>query len=63
MRHISACTWWQNTTRGPWAHTGEKNGMPFQISTSPSRRPWRPSASDRAARGNTAWRPAERIDR
>ena len=39
--------------RGSGAHTGEKNGMPFQISTSPSRAPCQPIISLNAARGNT----------
>ena len=37
MRHISACTWWRNTTRGHRAQAGEKKGIPFQTSTSASR--------------------------
>ena len=37
--HMSACTWWSTTTLGTVAHRGEKNGMPFQISTRPSGRP------------------------
>ena len=37
--HISAWTWWRKTMRGHRAHNGEKNGMPFQISTRPSGRP------------------------
>ena len=35
------------------AHTGEKNGMPFQISTSASLAPCQPIISLNAARGNT----------
>ena len=54
MRHISACTWWRKTTRGTCAHSGEKNGMPFQISTMPSRAPVRPTRPLSAVRGNTA---------
>ena len=54
MRHISACTWCRNTMRGQRAHHGEKNGMPFQISTRPSRGPVRPMRPDSAVRGNTA---------
>jgi hypothetical protein len=49
--HISAWTWWRKTIFGPRAHTGEKNGMPFQISTRPSRGPARPESSNSAARG------------
>jgi len=37
--HMSAWMWCKNTTRGPVAHSGEKNGMPFQISTRASRLP------------------------
>ena len=43
-----------STTFGPVAHSGEKNGMPFQISTSPSRGPFALRISDRALRGKTA---------
>ena len=39
--HISPWTWCRNVSRGPRAHSGVRNGIPFQISTSPSRRPWR----------------------
>ncbi len=39
--------------RGPFPQTGEKNGMPFQISTRPSRDPCHPIISLNAARGNT----------
>ncbi len=39
--------------RGPLPHTGEKNGMPFQISIRPSREPCQPMSSLNAARGNT----------
>jgi len=49
--------------RGPFPHTGEKNGMPFQISTSPSRDPCQPISSLNAARGKTMYRPALRITR
>ena len=38
---------------GEWAHRGEKKGMPFQISTSPSPEPIRPKAPESAVRGNT----------
>ena len=38
---------------GVRAQSGEKNGMPFQISTSPSRPPCQPIISLNAARGNT----------
>ena len=51
--HISAWTWCSRMIPGPRFHSGEKNGMPFQISTSASRGPWRPINSDPAARGNT----------
>jgi hypothetical protein len=37
--HMSAWMWCKKTMRGPDAQSGEKNGMPFQISTSASRRP------------------------
>ena len=54
MFHISAWTWWRKTIRGQRLHSGEKNGIPFQISTSPSPVPilWRYPAT--AVRGNTA---------
>ena len=53
IRHISACTWCRKTIFGPRAQTGEKNGIPFQISTSPSRGPVRPIAPESAVRGKT----------
>ena len=43
--------WCRNTTRGPRAQTGDPNGMPFQISISPSRGPCRPVSSAATARG------------
>ncbi len=54
MPHISACTWCRKTTRGPRYHSGERKGMPFQISTSasPGRSPMR--RPSQAAPGNTA---------
>ena len=51
--HISAWTWWSITARGPRYQSGEKNGMPFQISSRASDGPWRPVSSEKAARGNT----------
>ena len=54
MRHISACTWWRKTTRAQRAQTGEKNGMPFQISTSPSGLAVRPNRWLSGVRANTA---------
>ena len=39
--------------RGHRAHNGEKNGMPFQISTSPSGLPRRPTSPLSALRGKT----------
>ena len=50
-------------TVGRRAHNGEKNGMPFQISTRPSLAPCQPIISLNAARGNTRYRPAFRITR
>ena len=38
---------------GVRAHSGEKNGIPFQISTRPSLPPCQPIISLNAARGNT----------
>ncbi len=63
MFHISACTWWSHVTCGVRAHSGDMNGMPFQISTRPSRPPCHPIISENAARGNTMYRPALRITR
>ena len=40
--------------RGTRLHTGEKKGMPFQISTSPSPVPIFPRNPATAVRGNTA---------
>jgi hypothetical protein len=40
-------------TVGRRAHTGEKNGMPFQISTRPLLAPCHPILSLNAARGKT----------
>ena len=51
MRHISAWTWWRKTIWGPRDHSGEKNGMPFQISTTPSPVPIRPTAPARRCGG------------
>ena len=53
MSHISACTWCRNVMCGVRAQSGEKNGIPFQISTSPSLPPCQPIISLNAARGNT----------
>ena len=53
ISHIESCTWCSHTTRGRRAHNGEKNGMPFQISTSASLAPCQPIISLNAARGNT----------
>ena len=39
---------------GQWAHNGEKNGIPFQISTRPSPEPMRPNAPESIVRGKTA---------
>ncbi len=44
----------EDDLRGQCAQSGEKNGMPFQISTSPSPAPIRPSAPDSMVRGKTA---------
>ena len=38
---------------GQWAHSGEKNGMPFQISTRPSPLPILPRAPESMVRGKT----------
>ena len=51
--HISACTWWRKVIWGLRDQRGEKNGMPFQISTTPSPVPIRPSAPEMIERGNT----------
>ena len=52
ISHIESCTWCSHTARGRVAaHTGEKNGMPFQISTSASLAPCQPIISLNAARG------------
>ncbi len=51
--HISACTWCSHVTCAVRDHSGEKNGIPFQISTRPSRPPCHPIISLNAARGNT----------
>ena len=53
MPHIGPWTWWSQVTVGPVAHSGVSHGTPFQISTSPSRGPWRPRISLVTARGNT----------
>ena len=52
--HISACTWWSHTTVGTRDHTGLRNGIPFQISTSPSSGPNLPDASSIGPLTNTA---------
>jgi hypothetical protein len=54
MSHIVSCTWCSQVTLGRRAHNGEKNGMPFQISTNPSLAPCQPIISLNAARGNTS---------
>ena len=41
----------RKTTLGPRYQTGERNGIPFQISTSASLGPCRPISSDTTARG------------
>jgi hypothetical protein len=46
-------TWWSQITRALRHHTGDMNGMPFQISTRPSQGPSRPVSSASAERGNT----------
>jgi len=61
--HISAWTWWRKVICGLRDHTGLKNGMPFQISTTPSPVPMRPTAPDRMERGNTEYLPARRMTR
>ena len=43
--HIGPWTWWTIVSRGRRYHTGENHGTPFQISTSASDRPIRPSTS------------------
>ncbi len=53
MSHITPWTWCSHVMCGVLAHTGEKNGIPFQISTRPSRPPCQPIISLNAARGNT----------
>ena len=53
MPHIGPWTWCSQVTFGPAAHRGVSQGTPFQISTRPSRGPWRPSSSLVTARGNT----------
>src|SRR4051794_18553736 len=60
--HISAWKWCNHTARGPRFQMGEKNGMPFQTSTSPSRVPGR-IASATADRGNDRYRFPRRITR
>ena len=59
MPHIGPWTWCTQVTFGPRAHSGVSQGMPFQISTRPSRGPWRPvsSASDAAGEHQVAARP------
>ena len=56
MPHIGPWTWCSQVTLGPRAHSGVSHGTPFQISTRPSRRPWRPasSASDAAGEHHVA---------
>ena len=51
--HIGPWTWWTIVSRGRRYHTGENHGTPFQISTSASERPIRPSSSAATVRGNT----------
>ncbi len=53
MAHIGPWTWCTQVTFGPRAHSGVSHGTPFQISTRPSRRPWRPVSSAATPRGNT----------
>src|ERR1700693_5659623 len=51
ISHIESCTWCNHTARGRVAaQTGEKKGMPFQISTSASLAPCQPIISLNAAR-------------
>ncbi len=64
MSHIESWTWCNHTARGRVAaQIGEKNGMPFQISTSASLAPCQPIISLTEARGNTRYRPALRMTR
>ena len=59
IRHISAWTWWRKVIRGPRYHRGEKNGMPFHTSTSPSPgRRRRPAPRRRRPGRRVAARPA-----
>jgi len=53
MSHISAWTWCRNVMCAVRDHSGEKNGIPFQISTRASLAPCHPIISLNAARGNT----------
>src|SRR5258708_10172520 len=53
ISHIESWTWCSHTARvRVAAQTGEKNGIPFQISTSPSLAPCQPIISLKAARAN-----------
>ncbi len=52
--HISAWTWCRKTIRGRRAHSGEKKGIPFQISTTPSPEPIVRENPRATVRGNTA---------
>ena len=54
MFHISAWTWCRKTILGHRLHNGEKNGIPFQISTRPSPLPILRRSPATAVRGKTA---------
>ena len=46
---------------GPRHHSGDMNGMPFQISTRPSHGPRRPATSAAGVRANTEYRLPRRL--
>ena len=52
--HISAWTWCRKTTRGRRLHSGVRNGMPFQISTTASPVPIWPENPPKAVEAKTA---------
>ncbi len=52
--HISAWTWCRKTTRGRRLHSGVRNGIPFQISTTASPVPIWPENPPTAVRAKTA---------
>ncbi len=47
--------WWSQIMRGPRRQIGERNGIPFQISTRPSQAPMDRVISAMAVRGNTEY--------